>query len=165
MTNAGTSRSTTSQTIDVGGYRPAMSSHRRPLIVLTIGVLLLTVACASGNDAAPATTTSLTQAASVLVDPDAFARRVEDPRVVTINVHVPNEGNIAGTDLEVPFDQVSSSTALPADLTTPLAVYCRSGNMSATAVKDLQSKGYVDIVELRGGYDAWLQAGRTLDKP
>jgi len=145
------------------GYRPAMSSRRRPLIVMAIGAVLLAGACSSNNNATLAPATTTTRAASVLVDPDQFARRVQEPKVVTINVHVPNEGNIAGTDLTISFDQISSSTELPVDLTTPLAVYCRSGNMSATAVKDLQAKGYVDIVELRGGYDAWLKAGRTLE--
>lgn len=139
---------------------------RRAPIVLSVGVLLIAAACTSGNQAAPPATASTTRvAASGLVDPEEFARRVADPSVVTINVHVPNEGNIAGTDLEIPFDQIASSTKLPADLSTPLAVYCRSGNMSATAVKDLQAKGYVNIIELRGGYDAWLQAGRTLESP
>lgn len=138
-------------------------SRRCLLVVLTIGVLLVAPGCASGNDAAPTSTT--TAAASVLVDPDEFARRVEDPEVVTINVHIPNEGNIAGTDLEVTFDQISTSSELPADLTTPLAVYCRPGNMSVTAVEDLQAKGYTDVVELSGGYDAWLETGRTLEQP
>jgi rhodanese-related sulfurtransferase len=142
--------------------------HRRPFIVLAVGGLVLSAACASGNSAAPAppatTTAASTAAAPVLVGPDAFARRVEDPKVVTINVHIPNEGNIAGTDLAVPFDQISTSTELPADRATPLAVYCRSGNMSATAVKDLQAKGYTDVVELSGGYDAWLESGRSLEK-
>jgi len=83
--------------------------------------------------------------------------------VVTINVHVPNVGNIAGTDLAVPFDQISGSRELPADLATPLAVYCRSGNMSAPAVKDLAAMGYTDVVELDGGYDAWVQAGKPFE--
>lgn len=140
---------------------------RRPLIVLAIGALLVAASCTARNDAAtPSTSSTATSrpAASVLVDPDEFARRVDDPKVVTINVHVPNEGDIAGTDLKIPFDQISRSTELPADLATPLAVYCRSGNMSATAVEDLRAKGYEHIVELRGGYDAWVQSGRTLDR-
>ena len=141
-----------------------MASLARPTVILAISGILLAAACASGNNAAPSTSTS-TAPASVFASPDEFARRVEDPKVVTINVHVPNEGNIAGTDLTIPFDQIATSTKLPTDLATPLAVYCRSGNMSAPAVKDLKAKGYTNIVELSGGYDAWLQSGRTLEKP
>jgi len=141
-----------------------MPIRRSVFIILAAGAILLSGACASGNNAAPATSASVA-ARSGLVGPDEFARRVEDPKVVTVNVHVPNEGNIAGTDLTIPFDQIATSTKLPTDLATPLAVYCRSGNMSAPAVKDLRAKGYTNIVELSGGYDAWLQSGRTLEKP
>ena len=141
-----------------------MSSRARHVAILTISVFLLAVACASGDNAAPATSTS-TIAASALVSPEEFARRVEDPKVVTINVHVPDEGSIAGTDLTIPFDQIATSTKLPSDLAAPLAVYCRSGNMSALAVKDLTAKGHTNIVELNGGFVAWVQTGRALDKP
>lgn len=144
---------------DRGGSVEPMSNRVGHAVVVFISAVLLAGACASGTTAAP---TPTTEAATVLVSPDEFARRVEDPKVVTINVHIPNEGNIAGTDLAIPFDEVATSTALPADRTTPLAVYCQSGNMSASAVRDLEAKGYTTIVELDGGYDAWLQTGRTL---
>jgi phage shock protein E len=82
---------------------------------------------------------------------------------VTINVHIPDEGSIPGTDLAIAFDDISSSTDLPEDLDTPLAVYCRSGNMSADAVDDLEDLGYSDIVELDGGFNAWEASGRELE--
>ncbi|NLA36906.1 MAG: rhodanese-like domain-containing protein, partial [Actinobacteria bacterium] len=41
-------------------------------------------------------------------------------------------------------------------------VYCKSGNMSADAVADLAALGYTDVVELDGGFDAWVDAGRGL---
>ncbi|MGK2949645.1 MAG: rhodanese-like domain-containing protein [Acidimicrobiales bacterium] len=83
--------------------------------------------------------------------------------MVAINVHTPNEGSIAGTDLTIPFDEISTSNELPADRDTPLAVYCRSGNMSEGAVDDLENMGYTSIVELDGGFNAWTEAGRPLE--
>ncbi len=83
--------------------------------------------------------------------------------MVTINVHTPDEGSIAGTDLTIPFDRVATSSELPDDLSTPLAVYCRSDNMSADAVDDLEALGYTDVVELDGGFNAWTAAGRPLE--
>jgi len=135
------------------------------------GVIAVTlVSCVGAAGCAAETQVGVSQSSGVaaetgLVSPDVFARRVADPAVVTINVHVPNEGDIAGTDLEVPFDQISGSKKLPADLKTPLAVYCRSGNMSALAVKDLKAKGYTSVIELAGGYDAWRRSGRGLEPP
>jgi len=131
-------------------------------LVVVLGLAVVGSACSSGAKADRSTATSALGATAVKVGPAAFAQRIDEPGVVTINVHTPNGGNIAGTDLAIPFDQIKGSSQLPADLTTPLAVYCRSGNMSAAAVKDLQAMGYTDIVELDGGYDAWLQTGSTL---
>jgi rhodanese-related sulfurtransferase len=132
---------------------------------------MLTIAVACGSDGPGPTagesstsSTSTISNASTLVSVDEFADRIDDPGVVTINVHVPDEGNIAGTDLRIPYDEISESADLPTELDTPLAVYCRSGNMSATAVVDLSERGYTDVVELEGGFNAWADAGRPLEQ-
>ena len=96
-----------------------------------------------------------------LVDPDAFAAAVEQPNTVVINVHVPYEGAIEGTDLFMPFDDIEAA-ALPSDRATPLAVYCKSDTMSADAVVAFAALGYTNIVELDGGTDAWLASGRMV---
>lgn len=96
-----------------------------------------------------------------LVDADRFAVAMKDANALVINVHVPYEGEIAGTDLFMPFDQIDAA-ALPADRDTPLVVYCRSGSMSATAVLELVALGYTNIVELAGGMNAWTAAGHAL---
>lgn len=118
--------------------------------------------CGGGDDSSSSTSFD-TDASPALVAPDEFAARIEAPGVVTINVHVPDEGSIAGTDLTIPFDEISQSSDLPVDRDTPLAVYCRSDNMSAAAVDDLVTLGYTDIVELDGGFDAWEASGRPLE--
>ena len=102
------------------------------------------------------------EASPALVDPHVFAARIEAPGVGTINVRTPNEGRMAGTDLAIAFDQIAESSELPVDRGTPLAVYCRSGNMSEDTVGDLEALGYTDIVELDGGFDGWEASGRTL---
>ncbi len=98
-----------------------------------------------------------------LVDAGEFAERMDQPGVVTINVHVPDEGTIAGTDMTIPFDQIATTDELPTDTDTPLAIYCKSGNMSADAAKDLQALGYTDVVELRNGFEGWVESGRPLE--
>ena len=101
-----------------------------------------------------------------LVAPAAFAKAVAQKGTVTINVHVPDEGSLAGTDLWIPFDRVAASRVrLPAKKTMPLAVYCRSGRMSAIAVRELARLGYGNVVELRGGMVAWEASGRRLLPP
>ena len=82
---------------------------------------------------------------------------------MVINVHVPFEGAIAGTDLTIAFDQIRRDVAkLPTDLQSPIAIYCRSGRMSAVAARTLAELGYTNVVELEGGMNSWVAAGRVL---
>lgn len=134
-------------------------------LLLTGGLTLGTLIGFGCSSADVATVQTTAQPSATLVDPDAFAQRIAGPGVVTINVHTPDEGSIAGTDLTIPFDQIATSDELPQDRETPLAVYCRSGNMSADAVDDLQRLGYTDIVELEGGFNAWRADERPVVGP
>ena len=97
-----------------------------------------------------------------LLKPAAFeSRRIQGS--VLVNVHVPFEGDLEGTDLSIPFDEIAARTAdLPSDKDTPLLVYCRSGRMSAIAGKELVRLGYRNVVDLEGGMIAWEASGRSI---
>lgn len=120
-------------------------------------------ACAVLTLSACGTDTPAEVSAARLVDPAEFAAAVAETDRLTINVHVPFEGDIAGTDLSIPFDRIADQAdRLPADRSTALAIYCRSGPMSTTAAETLRDLGYTDVVELRGGMRAWQADGRPL---
>lgn len=134
----------------------------RYLLPLSLTFVVFVAAC-TGNQTDDATATTTASSSARLVGVDEFAERVPEPDVVTVNVHVPDEGQLPGTDLAIPFDEISDSNVLPPDLDTPLAIYCKSGNMSVDAVDDLVALGYTDVIELDGGFDAWVETGRRLD--
>lgn len=96
-----------------------------------------------------------------LAHPDSFADALDQPGAVLINVHVPYDGEIEGTDLFMPFNQIDA-TKLPSDRGSALLVYCRSGTMSAAAAATLTSLGYTNVLELDGGMDAWRASGRAV---
>ncbi|WKG02504.1 rhodanese-like domain-containing protein [Mycolicibacterium sp. HK-90] len=133
---------------------------------LAVVASLSVAACGSPAEAPPAASTGAA-AASVavhrLVGPDEFATAIAESDRLTINVHVPFEGDIAGTDLSIPFDRIAEQAdRLPSDRDAPIAIYCRTGPMSATAAEALRSLGYTDVVELKGGMKAWQASGRNL---
>lgn len=100
--------------------------------------------------------------APIGLSPGGFAARADDPGVFVVNVHVPDEGGIAGTDAVIPYDAIAESDALPADKDATVLLYCKTGRMSADAVRDLRAAGYTNVSHLIGGMDAWKAAGRPL---
>jgi rhodanese-related sulfurtransferase len=46
-----------------------------------------------------------------------------------------------------------------------VVVYCKTGGRSALAAAAMQDMGYLDVVSLAGGIDAWAAAGKPLVKP
>ncbi len=82
--------------------------------------------------------------------------------VYVVNVHVPYEGEIDGTDTFIAFDQIEDSGELPPDLSQPIRLYCKTGRMSQTAGLTLIQMGYTDVAHLGGGMDAWAESGRAL---
>ena len=141
-----------------------MHPLRRVHLVTLLAAALFLGAC-TGSPAPNAGSTSTPTASrdSGLIRVDDFAKAVAQPNRVTVNVHVPFEGAIPGTDLFIPFDKIEQQASrLPANRTTPLAIYCRTGSMSATAMKTLSTLGYTDVLELEGGMRAWRASGRSL---
>ena len=117
-------------------------------------VALLTMPVAAQQSTAGFETITVDQLAGMLKDKDfAF-----------VNVHVPYEGEIAGTDEFIPFDEVAANlNRLPADKAARIVLYCRSGRMSEIAAAKLAELGYSNVSHVAGGFVAWAAAGYPLE--
>jgi len=99
------------------------------------------------------------------VMPAELQGMLKEKDFIVINVHIPFAGNIAGTDLSIPYDQIEEDLSqLPSDKNAKILLYCRSGHMSSIAVEKLVSLGYTNIWNLDGGMEGWEQAGFEIDK-
>lgn len=81
-----------------------------------------------------------------------------------IDVHVPYEGDIPGTDTSISY---TNTTALEAcigtDLQRKVVLTCMSGSMSSTAGNALVTAGYANVSHLVGGMNAWVSGGHALE--
>ncbi|MGB2757369.1 MAG: rhodanese-like domain-containing protein [Acidimicrobiia bacterium] len=118
----------------------------------------------SKDSAAARTSQSDTTAALVELSPEAFEQAMTDADATVINVHIPYDGELAGTDAFVPYDTISAKD-VPANKDATILLYCRSGRMSKIAGDKLIELGYTDVSHLTGGMIAWTESGRTLAAP
>lgn len=96
------------------------------------------------------------------LSPREFGARISDGDSFVVNVHVPVDDYIVGTDASIAFDAIVASDRLPADKGKGIVLYCESGRMSDTAGRALVEAGYTDVGHLAGGLEAWRRAGLEL---
>ncbi|MFH1391000.1 MAG: rhodanese-like domain-containing protein, partial [Candidatus Diapherotrites archaeon] len=83
-------------------------------------------------------------------------QKLENKDFFLLDVHIPEQEHIAGTDDFIPFNEIEANLSkLPQDKNTPIVVYCRSGNMSLEASQKLIDLGYTNVMNLDGGIKAF----------
>ncbi len=81
---------------------------------------------------------------------------LEDKHFFLIDVHVPEQEHIEGTDAIIAYDQIQDHLSeLPQDKNEKIVLYCRSGSMSQQAAQTLAELGYTDVSHLDGGIQAF----------
>ena len=94
------------------------------------------------------------------ITPQELARQLSQGGIGVLDVRREGEfqaGHIEGADWH-PLDRFKA--ALPEiSKNSPVAVHCKSGYRSLIAVSLLQRAGYHNVVDVAGGFDAWVGAG------
>jgi rhodanese-related sulfurtransferase len=95
-----------------------------------------------------------------VIPPADYQEQINSEQVHLIDVRTPEEfaeGHIEGAkninfhsnDFLAQFSQL--------DREKPVYLYCKSGNRSGKAAKELADMGFKRIVDLKGGYLAWKE--------
>lgn len=134
-------------------------------IILLLFTIIILTGCQSKSVAGETVTVS--GASYQNITPVELSTMLKNKDFVFINVHIPFAGDIANTDLSIPYDQIGTPenlSQLPVDKKEKIVLYCRSGRMSEIAASELVSLGYTNIWNLAGGMVAWEQAGYGIEK-
>ncbi len=85
---------------------------------------------------------------------------LENEDFLLINVHTPYVGEIPGTDLFIPHNEIEQNLSqLPQDKGTKMVVYCRIDTMNVTAAEALVDLGYTNVWSLEDGMVDWQLQG------
>lgn len=148
-------------------------TSRRALFAPTamLATLVAVTACADprvdaqsggreGAPAAPAAEPTAQAGAYLDITAERLHGMMASKDFTLVNVHIPFAGDIPGTDLSIPYDEIGTRVGeLPSDKGAKIVLYCRSGHMSAEAAGSLASLGYTNVYNVTGGMQAWRAAG------
>ena len=141
---------------------------RVPIPVLILGSLALGACGANdgGADALPALDqgTAVEEVTFTDIGVTELQTMLANKDFPLVNVHIPFEGDLPGTDVSIRFDDIANQLdLLPADKNAKVVLYCRSGSMSVTAAQTLTRLGYTNVYNLVGGFRAWQEAGLPME--
>lgn len=123
------------------------------LSIMAMGIMQIASAWAMGSRQGGYTNISL----------DRFVEMKKEKDFVLINVHVPYEGEIPGTDLFIPYNAVEQNrNKLHQEKNARIVVYCRSGSMGYIAAEKLTKMGYARVFHFEDGMKTWEESGRSL---
>jgi len=140
-------------------------SSKRTIIIVTLAVLALIAGGASWISTANSASTTIPVLASQRITPLEYQNQFgDDTPHLLIDVrtpeefasgHIQNAINISVETLQARLDEVPGGT--------PVVVYCRSGNRSASAAQILIENGYQQVYDL-GGIKDWVTLGLPIQK-
>jgi rhodanese-related sulfurtransferase len=92
-----------------------------------------------------------------------LTRLINDRHPVIVDVREAKElenGRTLPNAVHIPLSQFGTRLGELSSLTgRPAVAYCARGNRSITAVRALAKLGFKEAYSLRGGFEAWRQAG------
>lgn len=94
------------------------------------------------------------------INPIELNKIIQNENIYLVDVHIPQQRHIKGTDLFVPYNEIEKyKDRFPKDKNTVIYLYCEGGPMGKVAARSLHELGYSKLINLEGGTNAWQRAG------
>lgn len=91
---------------------------------------------------------------------DELNQQLKNKDFVLVDVHIPEQNHINGTDAFIPYDEIENQLdKLPQDKDAKIVLHCRTGRMSEIAAQKLAEKGYSNVYNVVGGMVEWVKRG------
>ena len=133
------------------------------LITQLASILLMSfimTSCSNGQDK----TTANTIAEDVNVE--TFQSKMEGAQLLDVRTPAEwNEGIIEGAIMADFYEDSFKSELEKLDKDVPVAVYCRSGGRSGSAMDIMKEMGFKEVYNLDGGIGAWNSENKPTVKP
>ncbi len=135
--------------------------------ILAISISLAFASCSNGQEKNATNQTEQTSIINEKLDCDNFEKGLDRTKVQLIDVRTPNEyagghiGNAANINInDGSFEQKIAEL----DKSKPVYVYCASGGRSGKAASYLNSQGFQEVYDLKGGITQWNAEGKKIEK-
>lgn len=144
--------------------------HLHLLILTALGAWLLAACGQPATQAPTAAATKIGKPVAVVgagtyidITPTELYAMLRQKDFVFVNVHIPFEGDIANTDVSIPYNEIDKYLGqLPTDKDAKIVLYCRSDRISREAAQELVKRGFTRVFQLEGGMLAWQKDGYPL---
>jgi rhodanese-related sulfurtransferase len=95
-----------------------------------------------------------------MITPTELNQVMQNEDIFLVDVHMPEQRHIKGTDLFIPFNEIEKyQNKFPKDKNAAIYLYCEGGPMGNAAARSLYELGYRNLTNLEGGANAWKKAG------
>ncbi len=140
---------------------------RRSLILSLLVLVAVVLSACGGGSTIPGKEVKVDGGSYRNITPAELSKMLDSKDFLFVNVHIPYEGEIEGTDLFVPFTDIEQNISqFPQDKGAKIVLTCLMGDMSTTAARTLVGLGYTNVYNLDKGWVEWERQGyQIINKP
>jgi rhodanese-related sulfurtransferase len=97
-----------------------------------------------------------------MLTPAELKKMLENKDFFLLDVHVPEQIHIPGTDAFIDYRKIQKIVAtIPAEKDAKIVIYCLSDGMSRLVARNLTRLGYTNVYQLKGGTSAFKSVSST----